>query len=111
MYLAGGQLFSGPDLKDFLADRLREIDRAIADMSTADFAASASANSANFSSLAPAVFAPIPIAEQLPNTTTMLSQRFPTSAKDHSSQLPLRADSASMPLSVNPPASAAVPMP
>jgi hypothetical protein len=39
MYLAGGQLFSGPDLKTFLADRLDELDRAIAALSAEDFAA------------------------------------------------------------------------
>ena len=39
MYLAGGQLFSGPDLKTFLAERLAALDRAIAELGAADFAA------------------------------------------------------------------------
>jgi hypothetical protein len=39
MYLAGGQLFSGPDLKTFLADRLREAEAAIAALTAEDFAA------------------------------------------------------------------------
>jgi hypothetical protein len=38
MYLAGGQLFSGPDLKDFLADRLTQLDAAIVALGPADFA-------------------------------------------------------------------------
>jgi hypothetical protein len=39
MYLAGGQLFSGPQLKDFLADRLNQVDGAVAALDAADFAA------------------------------------------------------------------------
>ena len=39
MYLAGGQLFSGPNLKTFLADRLREADAAVAALTPEDFAA------------------------------------------------------------------------
>lgn len=39
MYLAGGQLFSGPNLKTFLADRLKEAEAAIAALSAEDFAA------------------------------------------------------------------------
>lgn len=39
MYLAGGQLFSGPDLKDFLKDRLTEVDEAVAALGAAEFAA------------------------------------------------------------------------
>ena len=38
MYLAGGQLFSGPDLKTFFAERLSELDGAIAVMGREDFA-------------------------------------------------------------------------
>lgn len=43
MYLAGGQLFSGPDLKDFLADRLSQADAAVAALGAADFAGSSEA--------------------------------------------------------------------
>jgi hypothetical protein len=39
MYLAGGQLFSGPDLKIFLADRLGEAEAAITALTAEDFAA------------------------------------------------------------------------
>ena len=39
MYLAGAPLFSGPNLKDFLSDRLSELDRAIDALSAVDFAA------------------------------------------------------------------------
>lgn len=39
MYLAGGQLFSGPDLKYFLADRLKEAEAVIAALTAEDFAA------------------------------------------------------------------------
>jgi hypothetical protein len=39
MYLAGGQLFSGPDLKHFLADRQEEAEAAIAALTPEDFAA------------------------------------------------------------------------
>ena len=39
MYLAGGQLFSGPELKTFLAERLGEADAAVAALGPADFAA------------------------------------------------------------------------
>jgi hypothetical protein len=39
VYLAGGQLFSGPDLKTFLDDLLREAGAAIAALTAADFAA------------------------------------------------------------------------
>lgn len=38
MYLAGGQLFSGPDLKDFLADRLTQVDAAVGALGAEDFA-------------------------------------------------------------------------
>ena len=39
MYLAGGQLFSGPDLKTFLAERLIALDESIAALGSGDFAA------------------------------------------------------------------------
>ena len=39
MYLAGGQLFSGPDLRTFLGDRLIALDQAITALGAADFAA------------------------------------------------------------------------
>jgi hypothetical protein len=43
MYLAGGQLFSGPDLKTFLADRLNALDAAVMALGAADFAAQSEA--------------------------------------------------------------------
>lgn len=43
MYLAGGQLFSGPDLKTFFAERLLALDAAVAALDSADFAASSEA--------------------------------------------------------------------
>jgi hypothetical protein len=39
MYLAGGALFSGPDLKEFLADRLTLADAVIDGLGAADFSA------------------------------------------------------------------------
>lgn len=39
MYLAGGQLFSGPHLNEFLADRMAEVAAAVAALGAEDFAA------------------------------------------------------------------------
>lgn len=39
MYLAGGQLFSGPNLKDFLDGLLRQADAAVTALTAVDFAA------------------------------------------------------------------------
>lgn len=57
MYLSGGQLFSGPDLKTFLAERLAALDQVIGELGPADFAA------ARWATLATGLFARFRIAD------------------------------------------------